>query len=201
VGVVAVVTVAAAVASTAAAKPKPLPRRAPADIAKLKAQAARLPEVVPPGVVVPMHLTAASGQGPRVGWVVLLAVEDYADVAMVLADIPPSYHGFHVRDGRSCERGAEGAHWDPERTGKHKGPGGNGHRGDLRRLLATPDGTVQDWGVGLNARLVDLAGKLLVIDSGDDNYRDSPQRDGGGGEAIACGVIPSTAGQSPPAKK
>jgi Cu-Zn family superoxide dismutase len=39
-------------------------------------------------------------------------------------------------------------------------------------------------------KLADLKGRSLMIHSGADNYFDAPEKNGGGGERIACGVMP-----------
>lgn len=37
-------------------------------------------------------------------------------------------------------------------------------------------------------RLADLAGRALMIHAGGDNFSDQPEKNGGGGARIACGV-------------
>ena len=179
-----------------AAKPKPLPRRSPEDIAKIRAEAANLPVVVPPGAVVPMRLWTANGPGRRVGWVAFDYHDGYADLIVLLADLPPGEHGFHVLDAESCDRAQPDAHWDPGKTGRHAGPYATGHKGDLPRVLATPDGTVKEKFHAASYKLSEIAGKVLMIDSGGDDYR-QPRRRDGGGKALVCGVIPASAGSEP----
>jgi Cu-Zn family superoxide dismutase len=38
-------------------------------------------------------------------------------------------------------------------------------------------------------KVSDLKGRSLMIHAGGDNYSDSPQKLGGGGARVACGVI------------
>jgi hypothetical protein len=178
-------TTVVAAAAAAAAKPKALPRRAPADIATIRKQAAHLPTVAPPYFTVPMHLAAAaadagaSDQGRRVGWAALdVEGARAAEGWIVLADLPPGRHRLRIRDGRSCARGALGAQWVPR----------GGRKADLREVIATADGTAKEW-VTLDFTIRDIAGKLLVVEG-----------DGSGDDLIACGVIPASAGVVPPAK-
>ena len=90
------------------------------------------------------------------------------------------------------DRGLEFAptHYDPQHTGKHEGPLGAGHLGDLP-LLVVNDAGVADQPI-IAPRLKTLAevkGKALMVHVGGDNMADSPQPLGGGGERFACGVI------------
>jgi Cu-Zn family superoxide dismutase len=86
--------------------------------------------------------------------------------------------------------GATGEHLDPDKTGKHGGPLGEGHIGDLPLIEAGASGTAR---LSVTApRIKDVAAlrkHSLVIQIGGDNYSDSPARDGGGGGRFACGVI------------
>ena len=109
-----------------------------------------------------------------------------------LHGLPPGVHGFHVHDKPSCgDNGmAAGGHLDPDHTNKHLGPyTDQGHLGDLPALTVDAAG---------NASLPVLAPRLttaiikshaLMIHAGGDNYSDTPEKLGGGGTRIACGVI------------
>ncbi|MFL5336220.1 MAG: superoxide dismutase family protein, partial [Geminicoccaceae bacterium] len=117
-----------------------------------------------------------------------------------LHGLPPGEHGFHVHENGDCGPGpdpagtmapgmAAGGHYDPERTGAHRGPEGNGHLGDLPFLTVQPDG--RGVGEGFAPRIKDASpfkGRALVLHAGGDNYSDSPAP-GGGGARIACGII------------
>ena len=115
-----------------------------------------------------------------------------------LAGLPPGPRGIASareavcapgeNDGRMQAGLAAGGHWDPALTGKHLGPGGQGHKGDLPVLTVAPDGTAMSPVVVPNLAVADLAGHALVIHQGGDNYSDQPQPLGGGGARIACGV-------------
>jgi Cu-Zn family superoxide dismutase len=147
-----------------------------------------------------MRLATPSGPGETVGAV---TIADGAQGAVIKADLkglPPGPHGLHVHEHSSCEpatanghataAGAAGGHFDPQRTGKHAGPQGDGHLGDLPVLQVAADGTAS---VTLTApRIKDvgvLRGKAVMIHAGGDNYSDQPEPLGGGGARIACGVL------------
>lgn len=90
---------------------------------------------------------------------------------------------------------AAGGHWDPEKTGKHEGPSGDGHLGDLPILYVEVD--EEDGALPVThsivlprLRLSDTRGRSLVIHADSDNYSDEPKPLGGGGARIACGVVP-----------
>lgn len=84
---------------------------------------------------------------------------------------------------------AAGGHYDPDKTGKHLGPEGGGHKGDLPKITARADGSVKEvmYIKGLNA--ADFKDRSLMIHAGGDNYSDDPAPLGGGGARIACGII------------
>jgi Cu-Zn family superoxide dismutase len=86
--------------------------------------------------------------------------------------------------------GAAGGHFDPRTVGKHAGPQGVGHLGDLPVLEVAADGTAKQTLTALHiSDAATLRGHALVIHEGGDNYSDSPKPLGGGGGRIACGVI------------
>ena len=141
-----------------------------------------------------------TGPGDPLGEVTISDGPSGAIVKTALKGLPPGPHGFHIHENGSCQptiengqpvpAGGAGGHLDPQHTGKHEGPAGNGHLGDLPVLQVAGDGSatqtltaphIKDVGV--------LHGKSMVIHIGGDNYSDQPQPLGGGGARIACGVI------------
>lgn len=91
---------------------------------------------------------------------------------------------------RQAEAGlAAGGHFDPGHAGKHLGPAGAGHKGDLPALSVADDGKATKVVVAPNLKLADIAGHAIVIHAGGDNYLDDPKPLGGGGARIACGVV------------
>ena len=85
-----------------------------------------------------------------------------------------------------------GGHYDPGNTGRHEGPNGNGHLGDLPVLAVDATGTATVAIVAPRVQLSDLAGRSLMVHAGGDNYSDTPSPLGGGGARVACGIVPAT---------
>lgn len=108
-----------------------------------------------------------------------------------LKNLPSGPHGFHLHQNPSCvDQGmAAGGHYDPNKTGKHLGPEGKGHLGDLPVLEVAADGTAKAPLLVPRLKLKDFVGHSLMIHAGGDNYSDSPEKLGGGGARIACGII------------
>lgn len=116
-----------------------------------------------------------------------------------LSDLAPGLHGFHVHDKPDCSHSmkdgkavpalAAGGHYDPASTGKHEGPYGSGHLGDLPALYVTSDGKAILPVLAPRLKVADLKGRSLMIHAGGDNYADAPSPLGGGGARIACGVV------------
>ncbi|RJQ82713.1 MAG: superoxide dismutase [Cu-Zn] SodC2 [Desulfobacteraceae bacterium] len=117
-----------------------------------------------------------------------------------LQGLPPGLHGFHVHEQGNCAGGQEhgkmvpglaaGGHYDPAGTNAHKGPFSDGHLGDLPALYVDSDGRAALPVLAPRLKLSDLKGRALMIHAGGDNYSDKPEKLGGGGDRIACGVIP-----------
>jgi superoxide dismutase, Cu-Zn family len=129
-----------------------------------------------------------------------------------LSGLSPGPHGFHVHENASCAAGekdgkpaaaiAAGSHLDPQKSGHHGSPSGNGHLGDLPPLVVDAKGNATKAVTAPRLkRISELTGRSLMIHAGGDNHSDTPQPLGGGGARIACGVIEATArGKAPTAK-
>lgn len=151
-------------------------------------------------LVVPMSLVEASGIGKQVG---TIAVTD-SDYGVVLtprlAGLVPGLHGFHLhekpscgaqeKDGKMVPGLAAGGHFDPDRTNTHASPWGAGHLGDLPALYVGADGTAAYPVLAPRLKLTDIKGHSLMIHAGGDNHADHPEKLGGGGARVACGVVP-----------
>ena len=149
---------------------------------------------VSPGdsVVVEISETAS---GASIG---SIRVEQTANGARFMPDLTgltPGEHGFHIHMNPSCGMAGQdaGGHYDPENTGRHEGPNGNGHLGDLPTLSVNPSGAATTPVVAPRVEVHDLDGRSLVIHAGGDNYSDTPAALGGGGARVACGVVPASA--------
>jgi superoxide dismutase, Cu-Zn family len=148
-----------------------------------------------------MNQISAEGVGESIGEVRVTSTDGGAMFRGELSGLPEGEHGFHVHENGDCGPGpndqgqtaagmAAGGHWDPQDTGAHLGPEGDGHLGDLPIIVVTPDGAANI--AAMAPRITDasqLQGKALMIHAGGDNYRDEPEPLGGGGGRIACGVI------------
>lgn len=154
-----------------------------------------------PSVVASMHLVSAAGQGEAIGEIGFSPAAEGATVHVQLRGLPPGNRGMHVHTNGSCAAsvnaagetvvaGAAGGHFDPVSSGRHEGPHGSGHLGDLPILQVDANGAAS--GALSAPRVQDLAalrGKAIIIHAGGDNFSDTPAPLGGGGARIACGVL------------
>lgn len=119
-----------------------------------------------------------------------------------LKGLPPGLHGFHVHVHPSCAPGekdgervaaqAAGDHFDPAGSGQHGAPWDDGHLGDLPPLHVAADGSATQPVLAPRLKkLAELRGRSLMVHAGGDNHADHPKPLGGGGERLACGVIPA----------
>lgn len=149
--------------------------------------------------VVPMNLITEQGVGKAIGTVTLKDTPGGLELAPMLSDLAPGTHGFHVHEKPDCGPGmkegkpvaglAAGGHYDPAGTGKHEGPTGKGHLGDLPALTVGPDGKATTPVTAPRLKVADVLGRSLMIHAGGDNYADAPAPLGGGGARVSCGVI------------
>lgn len=147
-----------------------------------------------------MRAVSADGVGDQIGTIQLTDGDEGLVIETDLSDLPPGPHGFHLHGEGSCEPApneegqmtaahAAGGHYDPDDTGRHAGPEGDGHMGDLPVLEVAADGTAQLTLTAPRLTVADARGRALMIHAGGDNYSDQPEPLGGGGPRIACGVI------------
>jgi superoxide dismutase, Cu-Zn family len=141
-----------------------------------------------------------TGPGETLGTVTISDSAGGAAVKTAFKGLPPGAHGFHIHENGSCQpttangqpapAGGAGGHFDPQKTGKHEGPEGAGHQGDLPVLQTAADGTANQTLSAPHLKdVASLRGKSVMIHAGGDNYSDQPAPLGGGGGRIACGVI------------
>jgi Cu-Zn family superoxide dismutase len=149
---------------------------------------------------VTMNMIDANGVGAVIGTVSLSDASEGLVVMPDLAGLPPGDHGFHVHvnpncgpaagpDGQPAAGFAAGGHYDPANTGKHLGPLGEGHKGDLPVLRVDAGGNATTAVVVPHLKLADVKGRSVMIHAGGDNYSDEPKPLGGGGARIACGLV------------
>jgi Cu-Zn family superoxide dismutase len=93
-----------------------------------------------------------------------------------------------MKDGKMAAGVAAGEHYDPEGHKSHKGPKGQGHKGDLP-LLSGKEAGIEQTVTAPRLKLDDVKGRSLVIHEGGDTYSDQPESGGGKGR-VACSVVP-----------
>ena len=107
-------------------------------------------------------------------------------------NLTPGIYGFHIhetnlltpltkKDGSQVIGGMAGGHWDPDKTGLHLGPNGNGHRGDLPQLVVDKRGIINSTITNTKIQLADIKGKSFMVHGNPDNYSDTPLPLGGSG--------------------
>lgn len=147
-----------------------------------------------------VYLLTDKGNGDMVGKVYFADTDKGLAIKPRLKGLPAGNHGFHVHANRSCApaKGADGkmvpglaagGHYDPDKTGKHEGPDGKGHLGDLPALVVKADGTAGGTLMAPRLKVADLKKRSLMIHAGGDNYSDQPAALGGGGARLACGTF------------
>lgn len=149
-------------------------------------------------IIVDIYAISAAGIGGKIG--TIRAVDSAKGLLLVphLSGLTPGDHGFHLHtnpncgnkgpDGKTGPGLAAGGHFDPQNTGRHEGPEGNGHLGDLPYLIVGDGGEADNAVIAPRLKVADLWGHALVIHAGGDNYADNPPL-GGGGARVACGTI------------
>jgi len=150
-------------------------------------------------LIITMHAVDANGVGAAIGTVIAADSKNGLVLTPALSGLTPGLHGFHVHQNASCAPGekdgkvaaaiAAGGHFDPAKTGKHEGPMGSGHMGDLPALEVGSDGKASKAVTAPHLKVSDLHGRALMIHAGSDNYSDQPKPLGGGGDRVACGVV------------
>ena len=152
-----------------------------------------------PTATATMHLISKEGVGQSIGTVTIRETAQGVVLEPDLKGLPPGPRGFHVHQNSECGPGqnnrqtaagfAAGGHYDPAGAGKHMGPQGAGHLGDLPALVVNSSGVANQPVAAPRLSLKDVQGRALMIHEGGDNYADDPKPLGGGGGRIASGVI------------
>jgi Cu-Zn family superoxide dismutase len=149
---------------------------------------------------VPISIVGPNGVEKAAGTIKVEQNKYGAVLTPDLKGLPPGVHGFHLHEKPSCDpstadgktvpAGAAGGHWDPDKTGAHKGPyDDSGHKGDLPALYVGADGSAVTPVLAPRLKAEELAGHALMVHAGGDNHSDHPEKLGGGGARMACGVV------------
>ena len=151
-------------------------------------------------IVVPMTLVDENGIGEPIGTVTITETAYGLVFTPALTRLLPGLHGFHVHEKPSCAPGEKdgkkvpalgaGGHYDPQSSGKHGLPWGDGHLGDLPALYVDADGKAAYPVLAPRLKAQDVHGRSLMVHLGGDNHADHPAPLGGGGARLVCGVIP-----------
>ncbi|MCB5215474.1 superoxide dismutase family protein [Rheinheimera aquimaris] len=147
-------------------------------------------------ITVQMNNVSAEGVGDSAGKITVAETANGLVFTPALMGLKQGEYGFHVHQNPSCEPamkdGAQqpaasaGGHLDPADTGKHAGPDGDGHLGDLPMIRVNSDGNQQAVTMS-EMKLEDVKNHALVVHQQADDYSTSPS--GNSGSPIACGVI------------
>jgi Cu-Zn family superoxide dismutase len=149
--------------------------------------------------VIKVQLVSEQGVGKEIGTITASDSKYGLILTPHLSDLTPGLHGFHVhekpdcghatKDGKAVAALAAGGHYDPAATGRHEGPFGDGHLGDLPALFVATDGRAGLPVLAPRLKVADIKGRSLMIHAGGDNYSDTPAALGGGGGRVACGIV------------
>lgn len=151
-------------------------------------------------ITVKMYEALETGQGNAKGTITIAQTPYGLLFTPDLTGLPSSQHGFHLHENPDCSPAkqqdklvpalAAGGHYDPDKSNKHLGPYAKGHLGDLPALVVNTDGTATYPILAPRLqRLKIVKGRSLMIHIGADNYSDTPEKLGGGGARMICGVI------------
>ena len=147
-------------------------------------------------ITVRVHAVDQAGVGAEVGQVRFADGPYGLSIEPDLAGLAPGLHGTHVhqnpacgptqKDGGAVAGGGTGGHFDPAAAGRHAGPYGEGHLGDLPNLVVEADGSASMPLLAPRLDVAAIAGRALIVHAGPDRYAEN--RDKGGARAY-CGVI------------
>jgi len=150
--------------------------------------------------MVQMHTVDANGTVDNIGTVAISKTDHGLVFTPDLRNLAPGVHGFHVHEKPSCDAteadgkkvpaGAAGGHYDPDKTGRHGTPWGDGHLGDLPPLFVDAEGKATHPVLAPRLKeLSQVSNRALMVHQGGDNHADHPSPLGGGGARVACGII------------
>jgi superoxide dismutase, Cu-Zn family len=142
-----------------------------------------------------IHEVDTEGVGAAIGEITFVDTEYGLLIVPNFSSAAPGLHGTHVHENPDCDAaesngamvpaGAAGGHYDPENTGQHLGPYGEGHLGDLPNIFVEADGTASVPVLAPRVTVADLKGRAIVLHAGADRYDNEDM----GGARMYCGVV------------
>jgi len=146
-----------------------------------------------------IHAVSSKGVGNEIGTVSFKDSAAGLVITTNLSNLPAGPHGFHIHEKGSCDTAekdgvnvaalAAGGHYNPLNALNHGNPI-SGHLGDLPVLLVENNGAANVKLIAPRLKYANVSGLAIMIHAGGDNYSDDPKPLGGGGDRIACGIIP-----------
>jgi Cu-Zn family superoxide dismutase len=141
-----------------------------------------------------------AGAGKKVGYVTFEDTRYGLVIKPNLKGLAGGAHGLHIHELANCAplktkhtiipAGKAGGHFDPLKTGRHRGPYGDGHAGDLPNLIVEPDGTASIPVLAPRLKISDIKNRSLMLHYGPDRYEGhAHHHHGKGGMRMYCGII------------
>jgi Cu-Zn family superoxide dismutase len=131
---------------------------------------------------------AETSSGDKIGTIQFTDSKYGLRVIPELKGLSPGLHAVHIHENPDCNDA--GDHFDPGKTGKHEGPYGEGHLGDLPNITVEADGSATIEVLAPRVLAEDVVNRAVIIHEGADRYDlHSSHTHGKGGLRMYCGVI------------
>jgi len=141
---------------------------------------------------VKMNFTTENGTGQSAGTIVISETPYGLLFTPDLHGLTTGSHGLHIHQNPSCDQKgmAAGGHLDPANTTQHLGPYNQGHLGDLPALCVNSNGAANTPILAPRLKHIsEIKNHVIMIHNAGDNYSDTPEKLGGGGPRMVCGII------------
>ena len=125
-------------------------------------------------LTVTINAIDANGVGKKIGTIELSDTKEGLRIAPQLSELPPGDRGFHVHvnpnrspangpNGQPAAGMAAGSHYDPANSGKHLGPQGEGHKGDMPVLTVDAGGKATKPVTAPRLTVADVKGRSIMV--------------------------------------